>query len=232
MLECRLAAEIRELPFGGEHFEAWGGVELGLAFNLLHEGLHAPSRKDTVQAALKYIATSEQLEDLQSSSDDDLDTWLNRFWRQRNVTGSARDEVRAEYERRIRRANEQYGTESHMGVATDMGRVLLLYGEPDRIENGFSTDNPDQNYQTGSPDRKYQAYSPDRKYQLWVLEGRVKGYQTAIFLFVTLGSDRYSAYYTGRGGYREVYSNVRGEYSDGIPGDLPPAMLNFVQSTR
>lgn len=223
MIEGRLAAEIRRLPFGGGQFEAWAGVELGLAFNLLHEGLHAPTRKDTLQAALKYIATSQQLEDLQSSSDAELDAWLDRFWRQRNVTGSNRNEAREEYERRIRKANEQYGTEKHLGVATDMGRVLLLYGEPDRIENGFSTDNPDQ---------KYQTYSPDRKYQLWVIEGRLKGYQTAIFLFVTLEGGRYSAYYVGRGGYREVYSNVRGEYSDGIPTDLPPAMLNFVQSTR
>ncbi|MDP4199748.1 MAG: GWxTD domain-containing protein [Bacteroidota bacterium] len=213
LFEYRLAAEFRRLPFSGGPLEAWGGVEAGFAFNLLREGIREPSRKDSLWAALKYIASAQDFEDLQRvQSSAELDRWLDSFWESRNPTGSPRNEVREEYMRRIRFANEHYGTEHHLGVATDMGRVLLLYGEPDRTENAFST------------------VSQDRKYQLWVMEGRVKGYQTAIFLFVALEGGRYSAYYVGQGGFREVYSNVRGEYSDGIPSDLPPAMLNYVQT--
>lgn len=136
--------------------------------------------------------------------------------------------------RRVDIANKRYGTPQRMGVTTDMGRVLLLFGEPDQIETAPST--------IGS----------DRKYMLWIDQNRVKGYRTAFFLFVSSHSpftitqnplqtgqiesgnfeNTAGGTFEGHGEFREIYSNVAGEPTEGIPSDLPPAMANYIEGFR
>ena len=133
--ECRVAGEIRTFPFGGNTFEGWAGIEAGFVLNLLRENTPEPTPKDSLKAALHYIATSEEMKTLdEAMTSEDIDAWLNRFWQARNITGSHQNEARQEYMRRVQIANEKYGTPREMGVKTDQGRVLLLYGEPDRTE--------------------------------------------------------------------------------------------------
>ncbi len=211
-MEYRFSTELRRIPFGSERFEAWAGIELGFFIDLLREDAAAPTPKDSLRAALRYIATSQELEDLdRTESEHDIEVWLNRFWAKRNITGSPMNEARQEYMRRIELANERYGTPRRMGVATDMGRVLLLYGQPDRIEAANST-----------------SMGSQRRYTLWVDQDRVKGYRTAIFLFVHSQISA-TGTFEGHGEFREIYSNVAGEPTEGVPTDLPEDMLAFIQ---
>ena len=210
--EYRIAAEVRRLPFAGDHFEAWGGIELGFFVNLLREEVSEPTRKDSLRTELKYIATSDELEQLdQVTTNDQIDAWFDRFWRARNVTGSARNEAKEEYMRRVQIANERYGSSRRMGVTTDMGRVVLIYGEPDRVESSPS------------------QLDLTRRYILWIYNDRVKNYKTAMFLFLTEGRST-AGIFASHGESRQVYSNLPGEASEGIPNDLPAPMLNYIES--
>jgi GWxTD domain-containing protein len=212
-IEYRLATEIRRLPFSGEPFEAWGGIELGFFLNLSKEEVTEPSRKDSLRAELRYIATSEELDALEGlQTNEQIDQWFDRFWRARNITHSTQNDAEQEYMRRVALANERYGSPRRMGVTTDMGRVLLIYGEPDQIESAAS------------------LYDPQRRYMLWTFSDRVKGYRMTMMLFVTNIGSSSTGIFANHGEYRQIYSNIPGEPSEGIPSDLPPAMQNYIES--
>jgi GWxTD domain-containing protein len=228
LLEYRAAMEIRHSPFGGTlhgapNFSMWGGLELGIAIPVFHRTLHEPDRKDTLRAELRAIATSEELEALENTrSNREIDKWVEDFWSTHVFKGTTGDDAKVEYMRRADTANKRFGTPYRIGAGTDMGRVYMIFGQPDAIEPGFSTTNP------------------DRKYEMWTYYARLAGHQTAIFLFVQFnggrsdagrfGATSYGQTYVGLGGYKQIYSNVRGEDTYPIPGDLPADMLNFIQS--
>ncbi len=214
--ECRIAGEIRSFPFGGDAFEGWAGIEIGFVMNLLREESLEPTPKDSLRAELRYIATSAEMDALdKATSSEETDRWLDRFWQARNVTGSPQNDAREEYMRRVRIANEKYGTPRKMGVTTDRGRVMVLYGQPDHVETANSV-----------------VYGADRKYELWIDENRVHGHQMALFLFVSSQYSVARGTYEGHGDYREVYSNLPGEPSEGLPSDLPATMQNYIESFR
>ncbi len=193
----------------------WGGIELGFVMNLLREEISNPTPKDSLRQELRYIATSDELEQLdKTASSADIDRWLDRFWQARNVTGSPQNDARMEYMHRVQVANQKYGTPMKMGVTTDRGRVLLLYGQPDRIEPANS------------------IYGPDRKYELWIEENRIQGYRMALFLFLSSQTSQARGTYEGHGDYREIYSNIPGEPSEALPVDLPTSMYNYIESFR
>ena len=214
-LEFRLAGEVRRFPFDGDKFLGWAGLELGFVVNLLREEVSDPTPRDSLRAALRYIATSAELDGLDKAlSSDEVDRWLDRFWQARNVTGSPRNDARIEYMNRVGYVNQHYGTPRTMGVNTDQGRVYLLYGKPDRMEIENSVN------------------GADRKYALWIDEDRIKGYHTALFLFVSSNYSAAMGTYEGHGEFREIYSNVGGEPSEGVPIDLPSAMQSFIEGFR
>jgi GWxTD domain-containing protein len=228
--ECRLAAELRNLPFSSNEMMFWGGLEVGLAFTIYHEGSRESSRKDTLRTELKYVANPAELEELSAtSSDAELNGFLTRFWEKRNLSDGAKNQARAEYEHRVKLANERYSSMRTLGASTDMGRVLILYGEADHQETAYS------------------KFGGDRKFQLWVYHDRIKGVQTAMFLFLAVQgvkSDSYSVGpggslqnspnmpIAGRGEFQQIYSNVPGEQSEGIPTDLPTTMFTYISNYR
>jgi len=116
---------------------------------------------------------------------------------------------------RVSVANQKYGTPRTMGVSTDMGRVLLVYGEPDRVENAESL-----------------VYGSDRRFDLWIYQDRIRAFRTGLFLFMTSVRGHAMGEYEGHGEYREIYSNLPGESSEGIPYDLPPAMVSYIEGFK
>lgn len=215
LLELRLAGEVRRFPFDGNQFQAWGGIELGVVMNLLREERLAPTPKDSLRLELQYLATSDELEQLdKTTSSEEIDQWQDRFWQARNITGSPRNDARIEYMHRVEVANKKYGSPIQLGVTTDRGRVLLVYGTPDRVEAANSLN--------GS----------DRKYELWIDQNRIQGYRVAFFLFVYSDFSGSQSAYEGHGEFREIYSNIPSEPSEGIPTDLPPSMYNYIESFR
>ncbi len=63
-------------------------------------------------------------------------TFLSRFWYSNDPdTTTTVNEFRTEYLRRLDLANSRYGTYQREGWSTDRGRVLLMHGEPDYIDD-------------------------------------------------------------------------------------------------
>ena len=198
-IEARLAGEYRGKRLVGleERTIWWMGLEVGAAFTLSSEATPL-THKDSVRAAIVYIAQPDEIAEFDAlRSSGALEFWLEQFWRKRDITPSSPiNENRREYESRVRRANARYSRPKRLGIETDVGRVLAIYGEPDATEN------------------EYSVYDANYRYELWVYRGRVKNIPTALFLFEV--SDPL--------GWRQIYSNVPGELSGPIPSYLPKKM--------
>lgn len=69
-------------------------------------------------------------------NDVEREQFIEAFWLRRDPTpGTAANEFRDEYFRRVALANQRFTTKSGTpGSQTDRGRVLIRYGEPSEIE--------------------------------------------------------------------------------------------------
>ncbi|MFY9728057.1 MAG: GWxTD domain-containing protein [Bryobacteraceae bacterium] len=83
-----------------------------------------------------YIITAEERRDfLALQTDADRDQFIERFWERRNPTpGAASNAFKEEHYRRLAYANEHFAS-SITGWRTDRGRIYIMYGPPDEIED-------------------------------------------------------------------------------------------------
>jgi len=69
--------------------------------------------------------------------------FVELFWAQRNPDAtSSFNPFKAEYEQRIRVADENFGFKNHRGALTDRGKVFLLLGPPANIQRGGVAQDP------------------------------------------------------------------------------------------
>jgi GWxTD domain-containing protein len=84
---------------------------------------------------LKYIIKKEEKKELLDAPDSLRLEAFEKFWKNHDPTPTTpRNELRDEYYRRIRYANQYYSTVNREGWETDRGMVYIKYGEPDQIE--------------------------------------------------------------------------------------------------
>ncbi len=85
---------------------------------------------------LVYIMTTGRFDSLKKASGQEREKELKDFWlaRSRGDTAFA-DAMEKEFYKRVEAANEQFGMTPMSGWETDRGRMYILYGKPDRIEN-------------------------------------------------------------------------------------------------
>ncbi|TFH65773.1 MAG: GWxTD domain-containing protein [Candidatus Zixiibacteriota bacterium] len=84
---------------------------------------------------LRYIIKKEEKKELLDAPDSLRLEAFEKFWKDHDPTPTtARNELRDEYYRRIRYANQYYSTTNREGWGTDRGMVYIKYGEPDQIE--------------------------------------------------------------------------------------------------
>ncbi|MEP7235857.1 MAG: GWxTD domain-containing protein [Ignavibacteriota bacterium] len=180
----------------------WFGAEVGVAFSFIGE-TRTISRKDSLRASLRYIATSDEMDELNElSSDAKIDHWLDRFWGSREFAGYASEGgYRTEYERRVDAANRMFSRTKVLGVLTDPGRVIAIYGTPDMERS------------------EYSEVNNRNRYMVWNYIARMRGVPVATFLFRRTD---------GEPDWQEVYSNLAGETSGGIPADLPTLLRGSV----
>jgi len=205
-VEYRLAGEWRGI--GSDSADGyrnrplwWIGAEIGIAFSLTKES-KSLSRKDSLHAALHYISSGTEMDEMDGiSSDAKLDQWVDRFWRMRDLTPDTKlNEARIEYEKRVEMANELFSTPGHLGILTEPGRVLAVYGISDVQLQDHS------------------IYDDRVQYLLYVYNGRLRDVTFAVFLFRR----------TAAGEWRQVYSNVPGEVSGGSLTGLPLQMQRWI----
>jgi GWxTD domain-containing protein len=86
---------------------------------------------------LSYIATSKELEKIKKAeSIEDRVAAFNAFWIDRDPTvGTPDNEAKREFYRRVNYANRQFGHLRREGWKTDRGRVYIMNGEPDQIDD-------------------------------------------------------------------------------------------------
>ena len=147
--------------------------------------------------------TPEEVTDFEETPGDSrLDFWLEQFWKRRDLTPETYiNEARIEFERRARLANDMFSSTSRLGVLTDPGRVIVIYGRPDDTEAAESVANE------------------NHKYVMWIYHRRIAAQPLAVFLFQT-DSPRE---------WKQVYSNVPGELSGILPSGLPTYMTRWIQ---
>ncbi|MGB9456112.1 MAG: GWxTD domain-containing protein [Bryobacteraceae bacterium] len=90
------------------------------------------------------ISPEERREFLVLQTDADRDRFIERFWQRRDPTpDTAENEFKEEHYRRIAYANEHFAS-SVPGWKTDRGRIYIVYGPPDEIEDHRSESVPRQ----------------------------------------------------------------------------------------
>jgi GWxTD domain-containing protein len=211
-------AFIDEVPGG----RPWA-LELRFGFRLpLRRGGAASeveelSRKDRARIIVRYIATPEELAELESlSSDEAVDAFMEAFWARRNPYPEAPgNPVREEHMFRLGVAASRYREAGQPGWTSDRGRILIVYGEPAEVL-----------WESRVP--RASAFDPhvpgDRgtaaSYALWIYDRRLPktdGRQS-FFLFEEDAVSR----------FRLAWTNVRGEVGYGRP--LPPLPLTLERS--
>ncbi|MCB0720396.1 MAG: GWxTD domain-containing protein [Bacteroidetes bacterium] len=94
------------------------------------------SNLDDAIAQLQYIAKTRDIRFIRDG-ESDTEKWrrFEDFWRKRDPTpGTIRNEKMEEYYYRVAFANRRYSSATE-GWRTDRGQVMVLYGQPDIIEN-------------------------------------------------------------------------------------------------
>ena len=69
-------------------------------------------------------------------TDEERNHFIEQFWQRRDPTpNTAPNEFKEEHYRRIAYGNKRFRAPSRAGWATDRGRIYIIYGPPDEIEN-------------------------------------------------------------------------------------------------
>jgi|SRR5690554_1953256 GWxTD domain-containing protein len=84
---------------------------------------------------LRYIVNQNEYQYLRSLSDEQLQEGINEYWDSRDPDPYTVDNVYQEtFYQRVRYADDNYQIKGYLpGWRTDMGRIYITYGEPDRI---------------------------------------------------------------------------------------------------
>lgn len=90
---------------------------------------------DLAVEQLRYIAGEDQIRALKNAPGQDRkETWIE-FWKSKDPTpGTPQNELKKEYYRRIRYAEENFSTFGRNGWKSDMGAIYIIYGPPSEVE--------------------------------------------------------------------------------------------------
>lgn len=90
---------------------------------------------DLAVEQLRYIASEDQVRTLKNAPGNERKDAWNDFWKSKDPTpGTPQNELKKEYYRRIRYANENFSTFGRNGWKSDMGAIYIIYGPPSEVE--------------------------------------------------------------------------------------------------
>ncbi len=93
-------------------------------------------RYDLALRPMRYILSEEEWKRAASLNRQELKIWFERYWRERDPTpDTAFNELLDEFFQRVRQANIKFSTRHKEGWETDRGKILILYGPPQKVEN-------------------------------------------------------------------------------------------------
>jgi len=89
---------------------------------------------------IEAIATDEELQKLKDAAPNERKDAWEAFWASRDPDPDTKaNEARLDFFRRVRFANQHFGTALQPGWRSDRGRVLLEHGHPDQIDRNPSS---------------------------------------------------------------------------------------------
>ncbi len=115
----------------------------------LRKELETPYRK-WLNEDVTYIITDEERKAWKRlSTDDEREQFIEQFWLRRDPTPDTEEnEYKEEHYRRIAYANERFAS-GIPGWKTDRGRIYIIYGPPDEIDDHSSGGSYDRPYEEG-----------------------------------------------------------------------------------
>ena len=142
--------EFRLRPNGRPGRALLAAMALGLLLSFAPAGPRAASKDEKALAEdkalaerykkwgdeVKYILTVEEKDTFKKlTTDEERDKFIEQFWKRRDPdTRTVENEYKEEYYRRIQYANDHYSS-AIPGWKTDRGRIYIVFGPPDDIEN-------------------------------------------------------------------------------------------------
>ena len=94
-----------------------------------------PGRSGSTRRWSIIISNEEKTAFERLKTDEEREHFVKAFWARRNPTpGSAENEFREEYYRRIAYANKHWAW-NQPGWKTDRGHIYIMYGPPDEIDS-------------------------------------------------------------------------------------------------
>jgi len=95
-----------------------------------------PGYRDWLNQDVRWIITNEERTAFKNlRNDEERDKFIEQFWDRRDPTPTTlENEFRDRYYERIRYANENFESSKEPGWRTPRGRIYVMYGAPDEIE--------------------------------------------------------------------------------------------------
>jgi GWxTD domain-containing protein len=141
------AGLLSAMPILGIHHKETAAQEEKRREKAVMKEMETPYKKWLTEEVPYIITPQERQAFLKLTTDEEREQFIEQFWERRNPNpGSAYNEYKEEYYRRIAYANEHYSS-GIPGWKTDRGRIYIMYGPPDEIVSHPSggTYIPDQN---------------------------------------------------------------------------------------
>jgi GWxTD domain-containing protein len=112
-----------------------GAEKFGVLFPDEVRELPRPTEKET-RLALSLIATDEELGLFDVLSPRGKSMLLDKFWARRDPDpNTPENEYEAEFWRRVSYVQDHFSNPIHDGVRTDRGKVYVIFGDPNEIED-------------------------------------------------------------------------------------------------
>lgn len=91
---------------------------------------------DLAVRPMKYLLSNEEMEKIKEFDLEELEPWFKDYWKENDPTPETLfNEKQNFYFKRVSEAVRLYSSRDQEGWQTDFGKILILYGEPTKIEN-------------------------------------------------------------------------------------------------
>jgi len=93
-------------------------------------------KADLAVRPLQYVLSKEEFSHAKGKSYNDLEDWMKNYWKNQDPSKETiYNELLYEFYGRVDQVNRDYTTRFKEGWETDQGKVYILYGPPQNIEN-------------------------------------------------------------------------------------------------
>lgn len=93
-------------------------------------------KTDLAIRPMRYMFPDEEFKRISSLGKGELESWFRDYWKEKDPTPETDfNELLAEYFQRVQEANRRFNLRYKEGWETDQGRIFLLYGQPEKIDD-------------------------------------------------------------------------------------------------